>query len=605
MRFNWAQGSFNVTRSVQRWLVGVICVALLAVMHPAVALQPDEAAKLLQKLDSMKTSDPAGFATLLQSLASDSKDLTSAQQETVRYFQAWQRAYDGEYDTAISRMRVIIAQSRDVALIFRAKASIINLLILSSRYEEAFADLNPLLALLPTVTEGPAREQGLVVAAQLYNEVGQYDLGMSYAQKLIDENWHGRGVCKGQDLQLRALLKSGKLSLTDPRIAATLDTCTRLHELGYANFIRTYVATLYLAENRADEAVQLLTDHYDETLGTRFRRLIATYESLLAEAYRQQGDRAQARRFAARAIESAAISGYTEPLVRAYRLLYELAKQEGDFKAALEYHEKYAAADKGYLDVVTAQQLAYQRVAHQAMASKMQIQTLNKENHVLQLERELGAEAIENSRLYIALLLMSIGFIAFWAYRTKRSQLHFMSLSRLDGLTGIANRPYFMRQAHEALENAKRAREPACIVLCDLDHFKSINDKYGHAAGDLVLKRVVEACQKHLHPTDLFGRFGGEEFGFLLAGCGFEEAHRRSELLRTTIAEIPAGAGTEAKASASFGVAATGSSGYGLEQLLAHADAALYAAKHAGRNCVVIYDISLTMFETGTKAATA
>jgi hypothetical protein len=114
----------------------------------------------------------------------------------------------------------------------------------------------------------------------------------------------------------------------------------------------------------------------------------------------------------------------------AYRLLYEQARQAGDYKSALEYHEKYAAADKGYLDVTTARQLAYQRVAHESVASKLQIETLNKENHVLQLEQALGAKAVENSRLYIMLLLMIVGFVGFWAYRTKRLQLHFGACRR-------------------------------------------------------------------------------------------------------------------------------------------------------------------------------
>jgi len=464
-----------------------------------------------------------------------------------------------------------------------------------SHYEEAFTYLSQLLVLLPKVTDPAAREQGLVVAAQLYNEVGQYDLGISYSQKVVDENWLGRGICKGSDQKLKAEVASGKVRSVGPEFAAAVEACNKLKEPAYANFIRTYAATVYIANNQLDEAIRLLTEHYPEAVQTHYRHLVSRFESLLAEGYQKKGNFAAARQFALRTIGSAVPNEVTEPLVVAYRLLYEQAREAGDYKSALEYHEKYAAADKGYLDVTTARQLAYQRVAHESVASRLQIEALNKENHVLQLEQALGAKAVENSRLYIMLLLMIVGFVGFWAYRTKRLQLHFMSLSQVDGLTGIANRPHFLQQAQDTLASAQKARQPLCIILCDLDHFKSINDRHGHAAGDQVLRQTATECQTYMRSGDLFGRFGGEEFSFLMAGCELEDARLRAEQLRLTIAGICADGAMDSTVSASFGIASTTASGYDLRQLLAHADSALYAAKRAGRNRVAVYDTSVAV----------
>jgi diguanylate cyclase (GGDEF)-like protein len=279
-----------------------------------------------------------------------------------------------------------------------------------------------------------------------------------------------------------------------------------------------------------------------------------------------------------------------DQLVIAYRVLYEIAKQQGDFKAALEFHEQYSTADKAYLDDLSARHLAYQKVNHENIANKLQVDALNKQNHVLQLERQLTGKAVEASRLYIVLLTMTVIFIGLWAYRTKRSQLHFQTLSQLDGLTGICNRPHFITQAERALEASRRTGEHLCMILCDLDHFKSINDKYGHATGDFVLKRTVSACKVLLDKNEVFGRFGGEEFGVLLPACSPEEARQRAEQLRMTIAGITAYQGTtKATVSASFGIASTSHSGHELGQLLAHADAALYEAKRTGRNRVVLF----------------
>ncbi len=211
---------------------------------------------------------------------------------------------------------------------------------------------------------------------------------------------------------------------------------------------------------------------------TRYARLISEYDALLATAYRETGNSTLAREYALRTIDNGVKNHDTEPLVMAYRLLYVLAKEQGDTRNALMYHEKYAAADKGYLDDVSAQQLAYQRVSHDALADKLRIDTLNKENQVLQLQRALDKKAVETSGLYITLLIIVLLSIALWAYRTKRSQLHFMRLSQVDGLTGIAE----LSALHRA--RGERARKPAgnqtqevCAVLCDLHHFKSINEQ--------------------------------------------------------------------------------------------------------------------------------
>lgn len=364
------------------------------------------------------------------------------------------------------------------------------------------------------------------------------------------------------------------------------------------------MAKLHIDRGRYGDAIALLQAHREEARRTRYPPLIAELDALLAQAYRQTGDPVRVRQFALSAIEGGVKNEYTEAMVTAYRLLYLVAREQGDYRAALEYHEKYAAADKGYLDDVSARHLAYERVNQAAIASELKITSLNQQNEVLQLQQALDKKAVETGRLYIALLIICLGFIVFWAYKTKRSQLHFRKLSQQDGLTGIANRPHFIEQAENALANARKMQQEVCVVLCDLDHFKAINDRYGHAAGDFVLRQTVAACRAHLGPADIFGRFGGEEFGIVLPGCSLEAARVRCEQLRAAIVDVAsAQQGMEAKVSASFGIATTGLFDYELRQLLAHADAALYQAKRAGRNRVVAYDVSDAIDELASIAA--
>jgi diguanylate cyclase (GGDEF)-like protein len=579
--------------SARRCALGGLALACALVANAAVAITSQEADELLQRADDVKGVNPADFSRLMGQLDEQSATFSQSQQHYLQYLKGWRSAYAGDYARAIPPLEQIIQEAQDVTLRFRAAATAANVQAVATHYDEAFAQLGRLLTLLPEVTDKDARQQGLLVIGYLYNQVGEYDLGLSYADRISAEDTSARAVCRSNQLRVEALYRSGRLQadITRPFINAVA-TCGEVGEVLWANAIRVYIARFYIDQGRNADAIKLLTTYYDETRATRYRRLISEYDAWLARAYKSRGDSVTARQFAFRAVGDPNVQNqYTEPVVNSYRLLYQLALEQGDTKSALAYHEKYAAADKGYLDDVSARQIAYERAKHETAANRLQIDALNKQNEVLQLQQQLGKKAVETSRLYIALLIVMAVFIGLFAYRTKRSQLHFMKLSRIDGLTGIDNRPYFIVQAERELEASRKLPQEVCVILCDLDHFKSINDKHGHATGDHVLRQAVQACRAHLRVSDLFGRFGGEEFCIMLPGCSLADARQRCEQLRAAIATIAVDpANTSSTVSASFGVAASTSSGYELRQLLAHADAALYRAKYAGRNCVVLYD---------------
>lgn len=576
-------------RRVRHWLP---CLALLLSLcaQPVSAAETATAADLLKRADSVKTANQDEFRTLLQQIEQRSAELSPSQRDYLHYLQAWQFVYRGQYDVALPELRKIIAQSSDATLRFRASATIANSQTLANQYQESFSELSRMLKMLPDVTDRDARQQGLAVAVYLYNQVGEYAQAITYADMLIAEN-SGKGACTGVQLKLEAMFKSSVQPVIGPEYARGIETCVGMGELLRANAIRIYVSNLHIRQGHPEEAVRLLKAHYEEVQRTRYPRGLSEYDAALAEAYRLAGDDAAAKQYALRSLDNAAANQYKEPLVSAYQTLYLLAKKRGDATDALAYHEKYSQVDKNYLDDVSARQLAFERAKHENASNKLQIDALNQENRLLQLQRQLDSKAAETSRLYIALLLMVVMFIALWAYRTKRSQLHFMKLSQMDGLTGIANRPRFIELAENVLQAALKSQQQVSVVLCDLDYFKSINDRYGHAAGDHVLRQTVLACQSHLRISDVFGRVGGEEFGVVLPACGLEDAKQRAEQLRLAVNAIaPLYDGERCPVSASFGVTSTEYSGYELRQLLAHADWALYRAKAAGRDRVTPYD---------------
>lgn len=578
---------------------GLLAILLAGMAAMATEPAPNDPAQLLMRADHIKGSNQAEFVALMQQLDATAGKLSPEQQLHFRYLKAWQTTYRGNYESAISQLNAIIAESKDTTLRFRAGATLVNLMGIGSHYTEAFAQLNPVLDQLPLVTDKEARIQGLSAAMQLYIEGGQYDLAVTYADKLLAEDQSPEGVCKANFYKLYALYGNGKLQTVDQRFQDSIDACVKAGELLYANGIRIFVAGVEIHRGELAAAINLLQKHYDEVQRTHYGRIISQFDASLAQAYWQQGDTALAEKFALDAVNTSFKGEYTEPLTAAYQLLYLIAKKNGDADGALAYHEKYMAADKGYLSSVSAKALAYETVNQQVIEKKLQIEKLNKQNQILKLQEALGNKAIETSRLYIVVLLMVLALIAFLAYRIKRSQLRFMKLSRRDGLTGIYNRQHFVSVAEQQLQSCMRLTHEASLVLIDLDHFKTVNDTHGHAVGDHVLRRTVAVCQSHLRSTDIFGRLGGEEFGILLPECNLEQIIERAEQIRQAIETASFDEETPGIViSASFGIAVTVRSGYQLRDLLVAADDALYRAKREGRNRVSISDSAEDLLKT-------
>jgi diguanylate cyclase (GGDEF)-like protein len=179
-----------------------------------------------------------------------------------------------------------------------------------------------------------------------------------------------------------------------------------------------------------------------------------------------------------------------------------------------------------------------------------------------------GAVAIENARLH----------------RLIQKQ------ARTDGLTSLANHREFQEQLAHEVERAQRFGVPVGLVLLDLDDFKMINDRYGHLAGDNVLKAVSGALRGAIRDIDQASRYGGEEFAVILPHTTVEGATRLAERLRQAIAERVANApdGRQIRITASFGVAGLPSHAATQVELIATADAALYRAKQTGKNRVAV-----------------
>lgn len=174
----------------------------------------------------------------------------------------------------------------------------------------------------------------------------------------------------------------------------------------------------------------------------------------------------------------------------------------------------------------------------------------------------------------------------------KRSNELLLELSNTDHLTGLFNRRYLIEALEKELQRAKRKNGTIALFILDIDHFKRINDTYGHLQGDVVLQKVALQLQKELRTYDTPARYGGEEFVAILPDTTLKEAFMVTERVRLSIQGMHlAGQLSSEWITASFGVAALPSPSYDdIDGLLRAADEALYQAKERGRNRVVVND---------------
>jgi diguanylate cyclase (GGDEF)-like protein len=182
-------------------------------------------------------------------------------------------------------------------------------------------------------------------------------------------------------------------------------------------------------------------------------------------------------------------------------------------------------------------------------------------------------------------------------YDLHVSRARVQKLALRDELTGLVNRHHFRERAAAALEAGGTGDLPMSVILLDVDHFKDVNDTFGHAVGDLALKGIAAACAAIARPSDVLARYGGEEFALLLPMTDLRGAVLVAEQMRQAVAARPIdrGDGQYLHATVSVGITSREGSSGSLDTLLESADRALYHAKRTGRDRIVVW--------TGGKAA--
>ncbi|WP_448212757.1 diguanylate cyclase [Colwellia sp. MEBiC06753] len=280
-----------------------------------------------------------------------------------------------------------------------------------------------------------------------------------------------------------------------------------------------------------------------------------------------------------------------EPLNEAALLVQrsETYRLTGQYKKAYDTYQRVYDLNMESMENSKTEAVAELRLQYESRRADIERNLLENKNKLESNELAESQQSAESKQRYIYLAGVVALIFGFLLQQLIKSQRQLLTASRVDALTNALNRRRFTELAHRELAKAKRQKSSVALLLIDCDHFKAINDNYGHGLGDDALKIISDLGQRLFSKPMVFARFGGEEFIALIPQCDVMQAQELAERFRSAIAKQPWNSERKYQLSVSIGVTTTQKvQSYQFEKLFEQVDQLLYQAKKEGRNQVCV-----------------
>ncbi|TPH14644.1 tetratricopeptide repeat-containing diguanylate cyclase [Litorilituus lipolyticus] len=557
--------------------------------------------ELLQHADNNRSSNNQLSVSLINYLQSQEAQLSIKQQEYLTYLTAYQFTFSANYQKAMLLLNQLIQTSQQNNIVIRSHETSISINSGTQQWTEGLAHIKTLISLINDSDDKKLVEGSLITIAAFFNNLGQYQEALLYIQQINqDDITLQRDICFINQQQalanLRLFLAKAepfnleKAAPLEAHLNDSIALCQQANEPLVVNLLRTYLAELDLFEQRAEQALSTLLPNIDEVIATNYPVLINLTYNLLAQAYWQQHDIANTEKYINLAKNNIELLSQTQQTIQTYLLLSQLAEQQGNYALALKYHQQYSKAKQKVADEEQAKQLAFQLAKQSDYQTKENIRRIRQQNSIYSSKQSLSQQQEGNHLLLIILLIVLLITLFIWGYKSWLTQQKLKLITEYDHLTQVNTRAQFVELGQQAIERCKEINKPLSCIMFDLDHFKNINDVYGHSIGDKVLQQVSTVCKHTCRPNDFIGRIGGEEFAIILPDCNLLVAEDIAQRCLSAIAELNVKSlGITSPVTASFGISDAERVNYDLTRLMADADSAMYASKHHGRNCINVY----------------
>jgi diguanylate cyclase (GGDEF)-like protein len=322
----------------------------------------------------------------------------------------------------------------------------------------------------------------------------------------------------------------------------------------YVGKLHTYhsLGAIHFALRNYEQAMKYLQAGLELSRQNTSQLLELTFISEISRIHQIEGNLDQAKQELLLALQTAEKINSLTNISLIHERLVGIYKERQNYQSALEHFEAFHAAFKKIFNDKSDQRIKNLEILHQVESARKQAE----------LYRELAGT---------------------------------------DSLTSLVNRRQFLEIAESAIRRVKTEKDQLAIIMMDIDHFKDVNDQYGHNAGDVVLSAVAASIRQSLRRGDVAGRYGGDEFVVLVCGAPSEQCSKIAERIRRVVAQHPISTGkVVVSVTVSLGLAWTNPERmFPLDTLINYADQALYSAKRHGRNSVVVWKDNEQSMEMG------
>lgn len=464
-----------------------------------------------------------------------------------------------------------------------------NMGVLLRDYEVAFEHLLDALTIEADLEDRAAGMATYNMAAYMFGKVGEHERGIDYGEEAIRraiELEQPNQECVARQRVAPVFKWADQPEQSEAQYRRGIEVCREIGNELFVGVLQHGLADLLRRGGRFGEARELAESSISILQDSSFP--LGEYEArlVLAETlYNLDAITAEKRAGFQDIAEYFRANNLWDQAARMELLRARVAEDRNAPERALDHYRRHLEARERFLDHDRAMRLAYLEIEFDTRLKEQQIGLLEEGARVAELKATV---ANQQRRQRTAILILSIFvavLLAVMLINAFRGRRHFRHLSRHDHLSGLANQGWFFERAESLLKQAEEQRKPAFLVMADIDHFKQINDRFGHLFGDQVLGQVARRLREAFDGDSLVGRVGGEEFAVLVLAPGVEPILECLERLRrggesSSRADDP-------HVTLSFGVSRY-RRGDDMMALRKRADEALYEAKRRGRDCYVV-----------------
>jgi diguanylate cyclase (GGDEF)-like protein len=551
-------------------------LALTLLFMTGVGSAEETPQQLLERAYEIRNQDKEKFNNLLTVIST--KTLSPIQEDFLIYLQARKALISGD-DTKAIALAQKSSKSDSVRIAIFSYQLLSNIYNLNFELEQAFNYIFHALALTENYDNNEVIATVYAGAANLYAEIEDYQSAAQFAQQALTTSNSATERCF-----IYSTVGSGNRKIDKQMLDEGIEACTQAKQTLFIYLLYLNHAEYLLDIDDPLAAYKFIKQHFAEIETLGFDSYTYAARMLIGRSARRIGYLEEAERELNLCLTSSDDDDSTQIALRELGQIY-LERKE--FEKAAVYLNRLDAISEQVMVNKLKNQLAYQAAKFKNLDRLHQINNLTRTNELNELSARLDDQKIK--LLVISIVLISIIALAVIITVYKRS-IRFRSESYKDPLTGIGNRRWFDLKLKQLLSSSQK-HQSLCLVIMDLDKFKTINDKYGHAAGDLVIQSACKCIKKQIRMLDVFARVGGEEFALILENCELKDAKLSVEKCRASLRQIIfSGDLEEVSISASFGISSNLQANNDAELLFEQADEAMYQSKKNGRNQVTIYN---------------